>query len=248
MAVNAPHPPHTGVTDDAGLAEGRSWPAPPRRRLSTAAIVIGLHVLLLVLLHLGRSSTALTAAPQAMEVRVLDAPNPPPAVPTPAPPAPALALPRAVELPVPVVEVAVVAPPITTLLSPRPTTTGPATPAQSSTSSTAVPAAPERRGDAPPNDLPVTPPQAEAAHLNNPAPPYPPVSRRMGEQGQVWLDVFVQRDGSVGDVRLHRSSGYPLLDQAALTTVRQWRYVPAQRGGQTLAVWYQQQINFVLNP
>lgn len=106
----------------------------------------------------------------------------------------------------------------------------------------------ERRSDSNQPDQPVIPPQAEAAHLNKPSPPYPPVSRRMGEEGQVWRDVFVQRDGWEGEVRLRRSSGYPLLDQSALNTVRQRRYQPATRGGQALAVWYLQQVIFVLNP
>ena len=50
-------------------------------------------------------------------------------------------------------------------------------------------------------------------------------------EGVVLLDVLVAPDGSAADVRVRRSSGFPLLDESALTTVRQrWRFIPARRG------------------
>ncbi len=72
---------------------------------------------------------------------------------------------------------------------------------------------------------------AGAAYGTNPPPPYPLVARRLGMQGLVELDVLVSADGRAADVRIRRSSGFPALDAAALTTVRErWRFVPARRG------------------
>ena len=78
---------------------------------------------------------------------------------------------------------------------------------------------------------PVAPPMANASHLNNPAPVYPALSRRRGEQGTVYLNLLVLADGSVGDISLRQSSGFPALDDSALKAVSRWRFVPASRGG-----------------
>ena len=69
-------------------------------------------------------------------------------------------------------------------------------------------------------------------------PAYPPVSRRLGEQGRVVVNVYVLADGRVGDVRLLKSSGYERLDAAALEHVRRgWHFDPARRDGEAVATW-----------
>ena len=92
----------------------------------------------------------------------------------------------------------------------------------------------------------VIPPRFDAAYLDNPAPPYPPLARRMGEQGRVLLHVFVNADGSAGKVDLRTSSGSPRLDQSALDTVRRWRFVPAKLGAQSVTAWVLVPIQFTL--
>lgn len=92
----------------------------------------------------------------------------------------------------------------------------------------------------------VIPPRIDASHLNNPAPPYPPVSRRLREEGKVLLEVYILSDGTVGEIRLKTSSGYPRLDKSALEAVQHWRYVPAKRGGEPIPYWYVQPIVFSL--
>jgi periplasmic protein TonB len=94
--------------------------------------------------------------------------------------------------------------------------------------------------------LPLIPPRSDAAHLNNPAPNYPPVSRKTGEQGRVLIDVYILADGSVGQIKLKKSSGYPRLDDAAIDAVRRWRYQPARRGDEAINFWYVQPLNFSL--
>lgn len=112
-----------------------------------------------------------------------------------------------------------------------------------------APAAPVQQQAAPAQEAPapVTPPRTDASHLNNPAPQYPALSRRLGEQGRVMLDVYILPDGSVGEVKLNRTSGFPRLDSAALQAVKSWRYVPAKRGDKPIPYWYVQPVSFVLN-
>jgi periplasmic protein TonB len=79
------------------------------------------------------------------------------------------------------------------------------------------------------------PPRFDAAYLDNPPPPYPRMARSRGEQGLVVVAVAVGADGRPLHCTLHRSSGFPALDDAALRTIRTWRFVPARRGEQTVA-------------
>jgi len=73
---------------------------------------------------------------------------------------------------------------------------------------------------------------ARIGYGTNPLPLYPLVARRLGMEGVVLLDVRVAPDGSPLEVRVRESSGFPLLDDAAVTTVRQrWRFLPARQGG-----------------
>ena len=98
-----------------------------------------------------------------------------------------------------------------------------------------------------PTEAPVELPRTDAGHLNNPAPAYPSLSRRFGEEGRVLLDVYILADGRVGEITLNRSSGFARLDHAALETVRNWRYMPARRGGEAIPFWYVQPITFSLD-
>lgn len=75
----------------------------------------------------------------------------------------------------------------------------------------------------------------DADYLKNPAPDYPPASRRMREEGTVYLDVNVTAEGRAGDLRIKKSSGYARLDEAALDAVRQWRFIPARSGADAVA-------------
>lgn len=92
----------------------------------------------------------------------------------------------------------------------------------------------------------VVSPSFAAGYLNNPRPTYPNVSRRLGEQGQVWLLVRVDAHGQPQAVEVQRSSGHQRLDGAAMQAVRGWRFVPAQRGGSAVAAEVRVPINFAL--
>ncbi len=92
----------------------------------------------------------------------------------------------------------------------------------------------------------VTPPSFNVTYLDNPPPPYPPIARRNGEQGRVLLRVHVTSAGTPDAVEVRTSSGSLRLDNAALETVRQWRFVPARRGDETVAAWVLVPISFTL--
>jgi periplasmic protein TonB len=105
----------------------------------------------------------------------------------------------------------------------------------------------ETEKPAEPTPAPVIPPQADASQLNNPAPAYPQTSRRLKEEGVVLLEILVKADGSLGEMRLKKSSGYTRLDEAAQNAVKKWHFVPAKRGGEAIDYWYELPIEFSLN-
>ncbi len=89
-------------------------------------------------------------------------------------------------------------------------------------------------------------PSTDADYLNNPKPPYPPLSKRMGEQGKVVIRTLIGADGLAQEATIHQSSGFDRLDQAALATARKWRYVPGKRAGVAEAMWFNVPFTFVL--
>jgi protein TonB len=92
-----------------------------------------------------------------------------------------------------------------------------------------------------------TPPVASANKALNKAPLYPTLSRRLKEQGTVYLQVLVLKNGKVGQLKLKQSSGFSRLDQAALNAVRGWTYQPAVKLGQPIDYWFVQPVVFNLN-
>lgn len=89
-------------------------------------------------------------------------------------------------------------------------------------------------------------PDYKAAYLNNPRPPYPLAARRMGLQGRVVLDVEVLDIGLCGQINVFQGSGYEVLDNAALRTVKSWRFTPARQAGRAVTKWFRVPINFSL--
>lgn len=85
--------------------------------------------------------------------------------------------------------------------------------------------------------VPVSPPRFDADYLDNPAPSYPSLSRRLGEQGKVMLKVYVDVNGMPTKIELQKTSGFERLDNSAMETVKQWKFMPAKQGGQSIAAW-----------
>ena len=174
-------------------------------------------------------------------------PLPPPPVPPPPPPPKAVAPktpPKPREKPVEQVKPTPAPAP-----APEPVAMAPA--ATESSQSTiaaepAPPATPVAEVVAPPPP-PRTAPREDASWAGNVKPPYPALARRLGEQGQVVLEVLVAEDGSAVEVKIKRSSGSTVLDKAARETALKWRFKPATVGGKPVAEWYTLPFHFNLD-
>ena len=60
------------------------------------------------------------------------------------------------------------------------------------------------------------------------------------------LHVLVGTDGHAKKVELRAGSGFERLDNAALDTVAQWRFVPARQGERAVEGWVLIPISFAL--
>lgn len=89
-------------------------------------------------------------------------------------------------------------------------------------------------------------PSSDADYLNNPRPPYPPMSKRLREQGKVVVRTLIGVDGTAQQAEIKQSSGFDRLDQAALATALRWRYVPGKRAGIAETMWFNLPFTFVL--
>ncbi len=76
-------------------------------------------------------------------------------------------------------------------------------------------------------------------------PAYPDIARKARVEGTVILESVLDTSGNVTQLRVIRS--VPLLDQAALDAVRQWKYTPTQYGGRPVSVLMTITIRFTLN-
>ncbi|MCC6758596.1 MAG: energy transducer TonB [Candidatus Omnitrophica bacterium] len=65
----------------------------------------------------------------------------------------------------------------------------------------------------------------------NPAPTYPYVALQRGYEGEVTLIIAVNKSGLPDDVGVARSSGYGILDSAAVKAVKKWKFEPAKLFG-----------------
>ena len=73
------------------------------------------------------------------------------------------------------------------------------------------------------------------SEIHNPKPVYPLLARQRGQEGETLLLVSVDAAGRVLAVDVARSSGFSLLDDAAVKGVKQWRFSPAIRNGVAVA-------------
>ena len=193
------------------------------QRSSLLAVVIALHagILLLIL-------AAKTVAPKIIEmplmVELLQPPEPLKAPEPEARPLPVVRPQPVRQKPVPVPKAPVPVIETTTSTAPAP--------------ATAIAAPPENKAaSAAPAEDSVSAARFDANYLRNPAPPYPALSKRMGEEGKVVLRVSVNSQGTADSVDIKTSSGSPRLDESAQKTVRNWKFVPAKRGDTPVQSW-----------
>jgi protein TonB len=196
---------------------------------------------------------------EAAAVSRKSAPLPPTSEPKPKPPQPAAAIKRAApskkapsptppaSAPQPVVQAE---PPAIAAAQPEVTRQA----AAASTRPSAGPAAPAQAGNPAPsrNGIQTSSPTtagnilipAAPLYRQNPPPPYPRIAKARGYQGRTLLNVLVGRDGRVLDAAVATSSGYGLLDEAALKAVAEWIFEPAKRGDEAVEMWVKVPIRF----
>lgn len=87
-----------------------------------------------------------------------------------------------------------------------------------------------------------------AAHVRKqPKPHYPRLARRRGQEGTVWLRVQIDTAGKARSIEIERSSGFEILDKAALKAVRSWRFLPALQDGQARVSYVKIPVKFQLD-
>jgi protein TonB len=91
---------------------------------------------------------------------------------------------------------------------------------------------------------PMVAPDVGPRATSSPKPPYPLTAFKAKQEGRVVLELEVLEDGTVGQVRLAKSSDFDSLDASALATVKKWKYSPAQKSGQIVKQWIRVSILF----
>jgi protein TonB len=241
-----------------------------RERIARAAPLVAS-----LALHVALVGAAAIIVPRA-SARILDAipvelvtVEPPHVIEAPAPPAPAkrLTLPKPIAMPLP--KIAPKPEPPVREPDPTPPPTAPmptaaaAPPAVASAPQTSsaplgpgvswidtTPTAPSAAG--PPSAVASIPRDTGVTRMAHPTggyqvrPSYPSSARRLGAQGTTMLRVHVLADGRIGDVDIEESAGHRDLDQAAADAVRRWRFEPARRGDEAVAMWVRVPVEFRL--
>lgn len=175
-------------------------------------------------------------APKPPEVAPVEEPPPPP------PPKPQV-IPRQMETPPP--------PPAPVRVEEKPPAPEPPQPVI--TAAPSAPAVQAQTYTVPPQpESPPAPPPAPAAqpappaaprmvnhieYIRSPAPAYPMMSRRLGEQGKVMIKALVDASGHAVDAVVHQSSGKPRLDDAAKKAVMDALFKPYREDGRAEAVY-----------
>jgi protein TonB len=110
----------------------------------------------------------------------------------------------------PVATLTVVRPAAAFAANPRPTSSAATTPAVSAAAASRFELVPGNR--------------------QTPQPKYPELARQRGQTGTVRIDFSVSATGAVAQAEVTRSSGFPLLDAAALQTVQERWHLPESAG------------------
>lgn len=230
----AAQPGHAGATGMTSLARLRT-------KFGPGAAVLAAHVVLLYAAYSGTlTRIANVAIPHAVIVNFVEpapdiktVPAAPKVVPLAQMPPPALPT-----VPVPVVQVAAQPNVITTVQSSAPAEVRPVTPAAPVAVAAAPVAAP----------APVAPRTITSGveYVREPQPVYPPMSRRMGEQGRVMLRILVNERGTPDQVQVHSSSGSARLDEAGRQAALRAQFKPHMEDGRAVAVYVIVPVNFQL--
>lgn len=240
----AAHGLQTALPGASGMTRAINAMAWPRfHRSGPLAAIVLAHIALFFLLQDGLSRhEAADAPPREVTVSFI----------TPQPPAPHPAPQPATPKTVPVVKKPAVQPrptphPVNPTPSQHAITTPPAEPAPAAATPSA-PATPAPTAPAAPAS-PAMPQTITSGieYLQPPQPEYPPVSRRMGEEGKAVLRVLVNEKGRPEQAEIQKTSGSTRLDEAARQAVMRAVFKPFIDNGKAVAAYAIVPIRFQLN-
>jgi len=95
-------------------------------------------------------------------------------------------------------------------------------------------------------ELPGTLQMAYPRYQDNAPPTYPALARKRGQEGAVILEVLVNRNGRVDELKIDTSSNFTLLDRATVSAVREWSFEPGMRGEEKIPMWVKVPVTFKL--
>lgn len=79
-----------------------------------------------------------------------------------------------------------------------------------------------------------------------PAPRYPKLALKRRQSGEVLVRVMVAATGQIVTTKVVRSSGFKLLDQAALHSVSRWQFEPWRLDGIAQRSWVEVPVDFTI--
>lgn len=82
--------------------------------------------------------------------------------------------------------------------------------------------------------------------ISLPEPEYPPLAIKAGIEGKTVVKMLVDIDGSVIDVEILKTSGNPLLDEAAANAAKKSKFTPAKQRDRFVRVWVARMYEFTL--
>lgn len=208
-----------------------------RAKFGPLALVLAAHALLFYLIYSGMLTRMVDKTiQQAVLVSFVAEPqpkSPPPAAPKTVPVV-KMQPPVLPSVPVPVIQVAVQPNVISVTQAPAPVEKAPApAPAVVSAPAAPVTAAPKT----------IT---SGVEYIQAPQPVYPPMSKRMGEQGKVVLRVLVNVSGKPDQVQIQTSSGSARLDEAGRQAAMRALFKPHVEDGRAVSVYVIVPLNFQL--
>lgn len=235
VTTRAVAPVELSAKNEDRYAAGKAAPQRKKLALAIAAVVaVGLHLTVVLLVNRPMEIKPLPRKVPEMALEI--APPPPPPQVEPPKPVPQAVQPKAAPRPAPAN--------LPVVQNPVPNSEPSADAVQVAQAQPPAPPAPPAP---PPPPEPVTEPKGFAGYLNNPAPTYPPAAQLRRLQGRVVLKVHVLASGQPDTVDVAQSSGYDILDQAAVKAVTAWAFDPAKRGAKPIDGWVNVPINFKLS-
>jgi protein TonB len=201
--------------------------------IAAIGVTVALHAVIITIVNRPMQITPLPRKLPEMALEIAPPPPPPPPVVQPKP-LPQVAAPKPAARPIP---------PSVPIVQSVAQTDAP--------SADAVQVAPPPPPPAPvaaaPEPEQVTEPRGYAGYLNNPAPSYPSAAQKRGLQGRVILKIHVLASGQPDNISVAKSSGYDILDEAAIKAVNAWVFDPAKRGQKPIDGWVNVPINFKIS-